>query len=160
MFGLRLHTPSEAVDVAEGEKPLATAVDLWPSIDHCWLLVNNSPHSRVLIIGSYNPLCWSNKHLECRLYLKEKKISNSFFRLWFMLHFKVMVTLESNSYCCTVRPCVWQVNTTWRTKNVETTTIGVYITLFRSWYIHKILIVLLKWTFLAFGFFNTTFSKI
>ena len=34
-FGLRLYRPSAAVAIAEGEKPLATAVDLQPSVDLC-----------------------------------------------------------------------------------------------------------------------------
>ena len=32
-FGLRPYTPSVAVAVAEFAKPLATAVEIWPSVD-------------------------------------------------------------------------------------------------------------------------------
>ena len=38
-FGLQLHIPSAAIAVAEGEKPSATAVDLWPLVDHWWYVL-------------------------------------------------------------------------------------------------------------------------
>ena len=33
-FGLWLHIPLAAVAVAKGEKPSATTLDFWPSVDH------------------------------------------------------------------------------------------------------------------------------
>ena len=41
-FGLRLHIPLAAVAVAEGGKPLATAVKLPPSVDHCAQVIVSS----------------------------------------------------------------------------------------------------------------------
>ena len=51
IFGLRPYEPLVAVAVAEGAKPLATAVDIRPSVDLCLRRV-------------YDFSAWSGRHLE------------------------------------------------------------------------------------------------
>ena len=45
-FGLRPYKPSVAVAVAEDAKPSATAVEIRPSVDPCFLVLSSPFHSK------------------------------------------------------------------------------------------------------------------